>query len=80
MGFPIVNYFEAEGGECAAVEVATAHVLKSGMKLDFPQMFVIETREGRISRLQAYEPYGPHGIVGVFLGATRIQRKLTGKG
>ncbi len=80
MGFPIANYFEAEGGQCAAVEIATAHELKNGMKLNSPQMFVIETRDGRISRLQAYEPYGPHGIVGVILGATRIQRKLTGKG
>ncbi len=80
MGFPIVNYFEAEGGQCAAVEIATAHVLKSGMKLNFPQMFVIETRDGLMTRMQAYEPYGPHGMVGAILGLTRLQRKLTGKG
>ncbi len=80
MGFPIVNYFEAEGGECAAVEIATSHVLKTGMKLNFPQMFVIEAHDGLITRMQAYEPYGPHGVVGVILGVTRLQRKLTGKG
>ncbi|MGB8646050.1 MAG: nuclear transport factor 2 family protein [Anaerolineae bacterium] len=80
MSFPIVNYFEAEGGASAAIEVATAHVLKSGMKLNFPQMFVIETRDGLVTRMQAYEPYGPEGIVSVILGLTRLQRKLTGKG
>ncbi len=80
MRFPIVNYFEAEGGECCAVEIATSHVLKTGMKLDFPQMFVVETRDGLITRLQAYEPYGPHGIPGAILVLSRVQRKLTGKG
>ncbi len=80
MSFPIANYFEAEGGQCAAVEVATAHVLKTGMKLNFPQMFMIETRDGLLTRMQAYEPYGPHGMVGVILALTRLQRKLTGKG
>jgi ketosteroid isomerase-like protein len=67
MGFPIVNYFEDTAGQRAVVEVATAHVLRTGMKLDFPQVFVIETRGGLISRLQAYEPYGPHGIPGLIL-------------
>ncbi len=80
MGFPIVNYFEAEGGQCAAVEIATAHVLKTGMKLNFPQMFVLETRDGLLTRMQAFEPYGPHGMVGAILALTRLQRKLTGKG
>ena len=80
MGFPIVNYFEDAGGRKAVIEVATAHVLKAGMKLNFPQVFVIETREdGLITRLQAYEPYGPHGINGVFLGVTRLIWRLTGK-
>jgi ketosteroid isomerase-like protein len=59
MRFPIVNYFEDATGQKAAVEVATAHVLATGMRLNFPQVFVIETRAGLITRLQAYEPYGP---------------------
>lgn len=79
MSFPIVNYFEDASGQKAVVEVATAHVLRTGMKLDFPQVFVIETRGGLITRMQAYEPYGPHGMVGVVLAITRLIQRLTGK-
>ena len=79
MGFPIVNYFEDETGQKAVVEVATAHVLRAGMKLNFPQIFVIETKEGLITRLQAYEPYGPHGMNGLILGITRLVWRLSGK-
>lgn len=76
-GFRIVNYFEA--GDRVAVEVATSHVLNMGIKLDFPQAFFIDTRDGKIVRLQAYEPYGPNGVGGVFLALTRLGRKLRGK-
>ncbi len=79
MGFTIVHYFAGEDGKSAVVEVDTAHVLRGGMKLNFPQVFVIETRDGLITRLQAYEPYGPPGIGGLMLGLTRLMRKLTGK-
>ena len=34
---------------------------------------------GLITRLQAYEPYGPHGINAAFLVLTRLAWKLTGK-
>src|SRR5665213_3485338 len=40
-GFPFVNYLESPDGNHAAIEVATAHVLKMGMKLNFPQAFFI---------------------------------------
>lgn len=76
-GFRIVNYFEA--GERIAVEVATSHVLNMGVKLDFPQAFFIDTRAGKIVRLQAYEPYGPNGMGGVFLALTRLGWKIRGK-
>ena len=65
-GYTIVNYFESENGQGAAVETATHHVVKQGMKLNFPQVFIFEAADGRITRMQAYEPYGPHGIVGSF--------------
>ena len=80
MGFKLVNYFEAEDGQKAAMEFDTAHVLRNGMKLHFPQVFVVETRNGLITRLQAYEPYGPHGIAGVALVIVRLVRRLSGKG
>src|SRR3954451_13627946 len=67
-GFTIEKFYAGEDGTSAAVEVATAHVLNGGMKLNFPQAFFVETRDGKITRLQAYEPYGPNGIGGVVLG------------
>ena len=63
-GYTIVNYCESENGQCAAVETATHHVLKQGMKRNFPQVFIFEVADGHITRMQAYEPYGPHGIMG----------------
>src|SRR5690349_7198894 len=36
-GFTIVNYCESANGELVAVEVATHHILKTGMHLRFPQ-------------------------------------------
>jgi len=79
MGFPIVNYFEDETGQKAVVEVATAHILAAGMKLNFPQVFVIEVKDGLVTRMQAYEPYGPHGINSLILGITRLAWRLSGK-
>jgi ketosteroid isomerase-like protein len=78
-GFTIVNYFESEDGQKAVVEVDTNHVLGSGMKLHFPQIFVVETKGGLITRLQAYEPYSPGGIAGAFIGLNRLAWKIQGK-
>jgi ketosteroid isomerase-like protein len=78
-GYTIVNYFESENGQGAAVETATHHVVRQGMKLNFPQVFIFETADGRITRLQAYEPYGPHGIVGVFLFLGRLVKRFSSK-
>jgi ketosteroid isomerase-like protein len=78
-GYTIVNYFESENGQCAAVEMATHHVVKQGMKLNFPQVFIFETAGGRITRMQAYEPYGPHGIVGFFLFLGRLKNRILRK-
>ncbi|AWN22809.1 hypothetical protein DKM44_05870 [Deinococcus irradiatisoli] len=75
-GFTIVRFFDAPDRQSAAVEVATHHVLKGGMNLRFPQMFVIETRNGKITRLQAFEPYGPNGIGGAVLSLTRLVRRV----
>jgi ketosteroid isomerase-like protein len=78
-GYTIVNYCESENGQCAAVETATHHVLKQGMNRNFPQVFIFEAVDGRITRLQAYEPYGPHGIIGMFLWLARLTRRFSGK-
>lgn len=44
------------------------HVLNGGRHLDFPQVFVMDARDGHITRWQAFEPYGPNGVGGLFLG------------
>jgi ketosteroid isomerase-like protein len=79
-GFVIVNYMESPDGTKIAIEVDTHHVVRGSMKLDFPQAFFIDMKEGKVTRVQAYEPYGPHGIGGLILRLTRLKRKLTGKG
>lgn len=76
-GFTITHYYESEDGTSAAVEVATAHELPNGKKLNFPQVFIIEIKSGKINRLQAYEPYGPHGVVNIVLKITRLLRKFS---
>jgi ketosteroid isomerase-like protein len=78
-GYTIVNYFESENRQCAAVGTATHHVLKQGMKRNFPQVFIFEVADGHITRLQAYEPYGPHGIMGVFLFLARLTNRFLRK-
>ncbi len=78
-GFTIERYFEAEDGLSGCVEVDTHHELKNGQKLHFPQVFIVETDGERITALRAYEPYGPNGIGGFFLGLERLKRRVTGK-
>jgi ketosteroid isomerase-like protein len=78
-GNTIVNYFESENGQGAAVETATHHVLKQGMERNFPQVFIFEVADEHITRLQAYEPYGPHGIIGVFLWVARLANRFVRK-
>lgn len=56
-GFTIRNFWAGENN--AAVEVDTHHVMVGGVELKFPQAFVLEWRDGLITRLQTYEPYPP---------------------
>jgi ketosteroid isomerase-like protein len=77
LGYTIVNYFESPDGRNAAVATATDHV--HGIRRVFPQVFIVETRDGRITRFQAFEPYGPHGLVGVFLFLARLKRRVLGR-
>lgn len=76
-GFTIRQVWIA--GETAAVEVDTHHIFKGGMALKFPQVFVIESQAGLITRLQAYVPYPPSGIGGLLSKVTRLIWRLQGK-
>ena len=78
-GFTITSYFEQADGQHAAIEVATHHVLPTGKHLQFPQAFFIDVENNLITRMQAYEPYGPSGVVSLILGGSRIQRRLRGQ-
>jgi ketosteroid isomerase-like protein len=77
-GFEIRHYFSGERGGSGAFEVDTHHVLRIGKKLDFPQVFMVETDGEKVTALRAYEPYGPNGIGGLALGMTRLKRRLVG--
>jgi ketosteroid isomerase-like protein len=66
-------------GSSGAVEVETHHRLRGGMEASFPQVFIFETRNGLITRLQAYVPYGPHGIQGLYLRLARLGWRLRRK-
>ena len=74
--FDVVHEFGSVDGAHAAVEVDSDHVLRGGRRLAFGQVFVVDVRDGRIDRLQAYEPYGPGGLVAWVLRLTRLGRRL----
>ncbi len=77
-GFEVVHGFDSGDGGHAAVEVDCRHVLRGGRSLAFRQVFTADVRDGRTTRLQAYEPYGPGGLVGSVLRLTRLDRRLRG--
>ncbi len=76
-GFQIRNCWI--DGNKAVVEVDTHHVIRGGMETKFPQVFVFESRDGLITRLQSYVPYPPSGIPRLLASVTRFQWKLQGK-
>lgn len=78
-GFTIRHRFVSADGNSGAVEVDSNHRLKAGRDLSFPQVFVAEANGGLLVRLRAYEPYGPNGMGGFFLGMERLKRRITGR-
>lgn len=78
-GFRTVRFFPGDDGLSGVFEIDTNHELKTGQKLSFPQVFVAETKGGMLTGLRAYEPYGPNGIGGFFLGLERLKRRLFGR-
>ncbi|MBI3486500.1 nuclear transport factor 2 family protein [Candidatus Daviesbacteria bacterium] len=77
--FRKLSYLQSPDGRRAAFEVATDHRLKVGQRLESTQTFVFDVgQEGLITRMQAYQPYGPHGMGGLVLGVTRLVQAVTG--
>ena len=76
-GFTVRHLWSED--DSGVVEVDTHHVFRGGMKVNFPQVFVMEIRAGLITRLQSYPPYGPPGIAGLLTGLVRLTWRLQGK-
>ena len=75
-GFSIRN--RARQGAIEFFECDTKHKLSMGPTIAFDQVFVVETRDGKIIRLQAYEPYPAPGIAGVIRRSSKLMWKLRG--
>lgn len=56
-GFTIRHVWE--DGETFAVEVDTHHTLQDGTEAEFPQVFIIESDNGQVTRWQSYLPFPP---------------------
>jgi ketosteroid isomerase-like protein len=74
--FEQLNYFENKTATSASIEFATTLILKNGKQLNYQQVFIIETHDNKISRCQAYETYGPHGMLKFMLIITRLINKI----
>jgi ketosteroid isomerase-like protein len=66
-------------GNSGVAELDTHHVIKGGMESKFDQVFVFEFRNGKLTRLQSYVPYPPHGIAGMIGNVTKVIWRLQGK-
>lgn len=62
MQFTVIGSFSSEDGNSGAVETDCEHILAGGRVLSFQQVFVAEMAGGLLTRVRAYEPYGPGGI------------------
>lgn len=56
-GLTIRNVWEDD--KTFAVEVDTHHTMKDGREVDFPQVFIIESEDGQVTRWQSYLPFPP---------------------
>jgi hypothetical protein len=70
--------FTAPDGS-VVVEVDTHHTIKGPRAIRFPQLFLASSADGKLTKLQAFEPYGPHGVLAVLLRIMRVKKRLTGR-
>ena len=63
-------------GTSGALEMDTHHRIRGKLESRFQQVFIVETRNDQILRLQSYPDYGPHGMQGMFLRLTRLGRRF----
>ena len=77
-GFKVLKVWS--DGDSGAIEMDTHHVFKGGMEMKFTQVFVIELRDGLITRLHSFGPYRPGGVSGVMLKTVGFFWRRKGKG
>lgn len=75
-GFDIINTHTSTDGKSVVISVDTAHELPNGRLLEFPQLFLFEFEGERVTSLQAYVQYEPHGMVGLMLRVTRLTKRF----
>ena len=78
MRFHEQRWYAADDG-AVTVEVDTHHTIKGKREVRFAQVFVAESSDGLLTRVQAFEPYGPHGVLATVLRVMRVKKRLTGK-
>ena len=80
MRFHEQRWYASENNDGAvSVEVDTHHTITGKREVRFAQVFVAESRDGLLTRLQAFEPYGPHGVLATVLRVMRVKKKVTGR-
>jgi len=67
MSFRVDGFHLSEDGVAAVAETTSRHVQTGGRVLEFRQVFVVDTADGLITRMESFLPYGPNGIGGFFL-------------
>ena len=77
-GFKVLKVWSDENS--GAVEMDTHHVFKGGMEMKFRQVFVVEMRDGLITRLHSFGPYRPGGVSGAMLKTVGFFWRRKGKG
>ena len=61
-GFTVLRTWQNNGS--VVLETDTHHFLINGAEMRFPQVFVVDVQEGRVSRWQSFTPYPPPPPVG----------------
>ena len=76
VGMSIEQVFESDNRHSAAFKLCTRYLSQTGQQKVFPQMCVLEMKNGKISHLQVYTPYSPKNKFKVFLTVSKYMKKI----
>ena len=77
--FQIVNTYQTGDEKHIAIEFRCRHTLHTGKQLDFMQVFLADSRNGKIQALRAFLPFRPNGFVGTMLAINHFFYRLSHK-